>query len=138
MANNNDVATQQRGTQAAQDAQKMPAERDRAFLQPAVDIVEDARGIVLQADLPGVNTEGLNVHVEGDTLFIEGSSNLALPQGTQPVYAEQRSLAFRRRFSLSGDLDTAGIEARLVNGVLTVRIPKTPAAQPRRIEVRAG
>jgi HSP20 family molecular chaperone IbpA len=78
------------------------------------------------------------VHVEGDTLFIEGASNLALPQGAQPVYAEQRSLAFRRRFSLSGDLDTSGIDARLANGVLTVRIPKTPAAQPRRIEVTAG
>ena len=66
------------------------------------------------------------------------TTNRALPQGAQPVYGEQRSLAFRRRFSLSGDLDTSGIDARLVNGVLTVRVPKTPAAQPRRIEVKAG
>jgi HSP20 family protein len=78
------------------------------------------------------------VRVEGDTLFISGTSNLALPQGAQPVYAEQRSLAFRRRFSLSGDLDSTAIDAKLANGVLEVRIPKTPAAQPRRIEVRPG
>jgi HSP20 family molecular chaperone IbpA len=114
-------------------------ERDRAFLQPPVDILEDAQGITLCADLPGVNVEGLDVHVEGDnTLLVSGTSNLALPQGAQPVYAEQRSLAFRRRFSLSGDLDPSGIDARLVNGVLTVRIPKKPAAQPRRIEVRSA
>lgn len=114
-------------------------ERERAFLQPPVDILEDAQGITLYADLPGVNVEGLDVHVEGDnTLFVSGTSNLALPQGAQPVYAEQRSLAFRRRFSLSGDLDPSGIDARLVNGVLTVRIPKKPAAQPRRIEVKTA
>lgn len=114
-------------------------ERDRTFLQPPVDILEDAQGITLYADLPGVNVEGLDVHVEGDnTLLVSGTSNLALPQGAQPVYAEQRSLAFRRRFSLGGDLDPAGIDARLVNGVLTVRIPKKPAAQPRRIEVRTA
>jgi HSP20 family molecular chaperone IbpA len=103
-----------------------------------VDIFEDAQGITLYADLPGVNVDGLDVHIEGDTLLLSGTSNLALPQGAQPVYGEQRSLAFRRRFSLSGDLDASNIDARLVNGVLTVRIPKTPAAQPRRIEVRAG
>jgi hypothetical protein len=68
-----------------------------AFLQPAVDVIEDARGITVLADVPGVNAEGLDVHVEGDTLLIEGTSNLALPQGAQPLYAEQRSLAFRRR-----------------------------------------
>ena len=124
-------AAQQQQSQAA-------AERERAFVQPPVDIIEDSRGLTLLADLPGVNAEGLNVHVEGDTLLIEGSSNLALPQGTKPVYAEQRSLNFRRRFSLSGDLDTDAIEARLVNGVLSVRIPKTAAAQPRRIEVTTG
>lgn len=135
-----DVATTGRQDVASETSRRAPAERDRerVFLQPAVDILEDAQGITLHADLPGVSVEGLGVHVEGDTLFLEGTSNLALPQGAQPVYAEQRSLAFRRRFSLSGDLDASGIDARLANGVLTVRIPKAPAAQPRRIEVKAG
>jgi len=122
----------------AQGRSQPAAERERAFVQPPVDIIEDSRGLTLLADLPGVNVEGLGVHVEGDTLLIEGASNLALPQGTEPVYAEQSSLNFRRRFSLSGDLDTDKIDASLANGVLTVRIPKTAAAQPRRIEVTTG
>ncbi len=136
-----DVATTRRQDVAQETERRTPAverERDRVFLQPPVDILEDAQGITLYADLPGVNVDGLDVHVEGETLFLEGTSNLALPQGAQPVYAEQRSLAFRRRFSLSGDLDASGIDARLANGVLTVRIPKAPAAQPRRIDVKAG
>ena len=128
-ANRQDVAQQQ---------SRAAAERERAFVQPPVDIIEDSRGMTLLADLPGVGIEGLGVHVEGDTLVIEGTSQLALPQGTEPVYAEQRSLNFRRRFSLSGDLDTNAIDASLANGVLTVRIPKTAAAQPRRIEVTSG
>jgi HSP20 family molecular chaperone IbpA len=134
--------TSARRQEVSSEAGRMPTaerERERAFLQPPVDILEDAQGITLCADLPGVNVEGLDVHVEGDnTLLVSGTSNLALPQGAQPVYAEQRSLAFRRRFSLSGDLDPSGIDARLANGVLTVRIPKKPAAQPRRIEVRSA
>jgi HSP20 family protein len=138
----NDVTTTRRQDVSQEkprsEATERDRERERNYLQPPVDIVEDAHGITLYADLPGVNVEGLDVHVEGDTLFLAGTSNLSLPQDAQPVYAEQRSLAFRRRFSLSGDLDPSGIDARLAMGVLTVRIPKRPAAQPRRIEVRSG
>jgi HSP20 family protein len=134
----NDMTTTERRDVGQEAPRQESNERDRLFVQPAVDILEDAQGITLYADLPGVNVEGLDVRVEGDTLFLSGTSNLALPQGAQPVYAEQRSLAFRRRFSLSGDLDASNIEAKLANGVLKVRIPKTPAAQPRRIEVRPG
>jgi HSP20 family protein len=134
----NDMTTTDRSDVAQEAPRTELTERDRVFVQPAVDIFEDAQAITLYADLPGVNLEGLDVRVEGDTLFLSGTSNLALPQGAQPVYAEQRSLAFRRRFSLSGDLDASGIDAQLTNGVLKVRIPKTPAAQPRRIEVRSG
>jgi HSP20 family protein len=138
MARNDMTTTERRDVAQETGRAEQPNERDRVFVQPAVDILEDAQGITLFADLPGVNLEGLDVRVEGDTLFVSGTSNLALPQGSQPVYAEQRSLAFRRRFSLSGDLDASAIEANLANGVLRVRIPKTPAAQPRRIEVRPG
>lgn len=135
------VATTRRQDVATQPAAKTraPAERERVYLTPAVDITEDATGITLYADLPGVDLKGLNVQVEGnDTLLIEGTSKLGLPQEAKPVYAEQQSLSFRRRFTLSSDLDTSKVDAKLVNGLLTVRIAKTAAAQPRKIEVRAG
>lgn len=122
-----------------QQVPTLPATEDREFhLQPAVDILEDAKGFLLYADLPGVNKDGLAVRVEGDSLAIEGKSKLELPKGARPIYAEQRALSFRRRFTLSSDLDTTKIEAKLANGVLMVRIPKVAAAQPRKIEVQTG
>ena len=123
----------------AQQVKNLPATEQRELhLQPAVDILEDATGFSLYADLPGVDKDGLTVRVEGDTLAIEGKSKLELPKGARPIYAEQRALNFRRRFTLSSDLETAKIEAKLANGVLMVRIPKAAAAQPRKIEVKVG
>lgn len=116
---------------------RVPAERE-IFLLPTVDVVEDGQGLTLYADMPGVDRDGLTVEVEGDTLLIEGRSRLNLPEGAKPVYAEQRSVSFRRRFTLSGDLESDKIDAKLTHGVLTVRIPKTEAAKPRRIAVRSG
>jgi HSP20 family protein len=108
------------------------------FLLPSIDVVEDAHGLTLYADMPGVNKDGLSVEVEGDTLLIEGRNRFSLPSAAKPVYAEQRSISFRRRFTMSGDLERDKIDARLTNGVLTLRIPKTEAAKPRRITVRSG
>lgn len=119
------------------EAARAPAERE-IFLLPQVDVTEDGQGLTLYADMPGVDKEGLTVEVEGDTLLIEGRSALSLPAGAKPVYAEQRSVAYRRRFTMSGDLERDKIDAKLANGVLTLRIPKAEAARPRRITVRAG
>lgn len=123
---------------APKAAAAAPAEREKLYLSPPVDVREDREGLTLLADLPGVDRDGLSIEVEGDTLLIEAASRLELPKGAKPTYAEQRALAFRRRFTLSGDLDTERIDATIADGVLTVRIPKTKAAQPRRIDVRAG
>jgi HSP20 family protein len=114
---------------------RAPAERE-VFLLPPIDVVEDGNGITLYADMPGVERDGLTVEVEGDTLLIEGRSRLALPEGARPVYAEQRSVSYRRRFTLSGDLERDRIDAKLAHGVLTLKIGKTEAARPRRIAVR--
>jgi HSP20 family molecular chaperone IbpA len=54
------------------------------------------------------------------------------------VYGEVQTPQYRRSFTLSRELDPGKIDARLINGVLTLRIPKTEEAKPRRIEVRVG
>lgn len=106
-------------------------------LTPPVDIVEDAEGITLKADLPGVARENLSIGVEGDTLTIEGSVSLGETSKMQSVYAEVRVPHYKRSFVLSRDLDTEKINAGLRNGVLTLRVPKGELARPRRIEVKA-
>lgn len=108
-------------------------------VRPPVDVVEDESGITLSADLPGLTKDRLQVRVDGDTLMVEGEASLDVPTGTEPVYAEVPPLiVYRRSFTLSRELDGTRVNASLKDGVLTLRIPKTEAAKPRRIDVNVG
>lgn len=126
MADRNELAT----TQAA-ESNPHPA-------SPRVDIFEDAGGITLLADMPGVSKDRLDVKLDGDNLSIEGAVDMDLPSGMRALWAEVNVPRFRRTFTLSRELDSAGIEANLKDGVLTLRVPKQAHAQPRRIEVATG
>jgi len=112
-------------------------ESQRAVL-PRVDVFESESGITLLADLPGVPKDKLELKVEGDTLWIEGTLAPQTPEGLEAIYAEVRVPRFRRSFTLSRELDSSKVEANLKDGVLTLRIPKQAHAQPRRITVQAG
>jgi HSP20 family protein len=135
-----EVSTQERATPARQQEQvsRQPAKRDERALTPRVDVLEDATGITLLADMPGVNKDALEIKVEGESLTIEGEISAAAPQAMEATYAEVRIPRYRRSFTLSRELDTGRIEAILKDGVLTLRIPKQEAAQPRRISVKVG
>ena len=120
-----------------------PGEREREqgrqrAVAPAVDVFEDASGITLLADLPGVSKEQLELKVEGESLLIEGTVQADTPEALEVVHAELRAPRYRRMFALSRELDASRIEANLKDGVLTLHIPKQAQAQPRRIEVTAG
>jgi HSP20 family protein len=122
-------------TQTRQDA---PAEREEPALLPPVDVIEDAAGITLYADLPGVPKDKLNLRVEGDTLSIEGDVALAVPQGMEASHAEVQVARYRRAFTLSKELDADKVTAEFNHGVLRLRIPKAEHAQPRKIAVQVA
>jgi HSP20 family protein len=107
-------------------------------LRPPVNIFEDAHGITLEADMPGVSRDRLILQVDRDTLLVEGDAKIEMPAGMQALYADVRATHYRRSFTLSGELEPEKIEASLKDGVLTVRIPKRAELRPRKIEVRAG
>jgi HSP20 family protein len=107
-------------------------------LAPPVDIFEDVHGITVQAEMPGVSKDRLNVQADRNNLLIEGDIVIDMPQGIEAVYADVRATRYRRSFVLSGELDSDKIEANLKDGVLTVRIPKRAEFRSRRIEVRTG
>jgi HSP20 family protein len=119
---------------AAREAQRNA--ESRAFLLPPVDIFEDEMGFTLVADLPGVSKDRLGIKVNGDDLLIEGESSTSVPLDMELLYAETRAPFYRRRFTLSRELDASRIEANLKDGVLKLRIPKAEEAKPRRIEVK--
>ncbi len=107
-------------------------------LRPAVDVYETDEGVTVKADLPGVSKESLNVQVDKDVLTIEGTVSLDVPENMEARYAEVQSSRYRHSFTLSQDLDTSKIEAELVQGVLTLRIPKREEVKPRKITVSAA
>ncbi len=112
--------------------------RSDAVLLPPTDVIEDANGIILYADLPGVPKDKLSLHVEADTLTIEGEVVLNLPEGAVSNHAEVTLPRYRRVFTLSRELDASKVSAEFNHGVLKLSIPKTDYAQPRRIEIQAG
>ncbi len=108
----------------------------QVVLNPPVDIYEDADGITLIADMPGVSKDRLNIEVDKHTLLIEGEAHLDMPEGIQALYADIRSTRYRRSFLLSPELEPNNIDASLKDGVLTLKIPKRAELRPRKIEVR--
>ncbi|MDI3381360.1 Hsp20/alpha crystallin family protein [Xenophilus aerolatus] len=133
----NAIQTPRSTEPAAQQTGQASHDVDDA-LTPPVDVVEDAQGITLWADLPGVPKDRLRLEVEAGTLTIEGQMQLAMPDALQSSHREVASPRFRRVFTLSKELDTEQVSAELAHGVLTLRIPKARHAQARRIEVRVG
>jgi HSP20 family protein len=112
--------------------------RQEPALWPPVDVIEDATGITLYADLPGVPRDKLSLRVEGDTLNIEGEVALALPKDMEASHAEVSLARYRRAFLLTKELDADKVNAELSQGVLRVRIPKAEHAQPRKIAVNVA
>lgn len=107
-----------------------------SVLMPPVDVIEDASGITLYADLPGVPKDRLHLQVDAETLTIEGDIVLALPEGMESTHVDVASPRYRRVFTLSRELDSEKVAAEFDRGVLKLRIPKAAHAQPRKVEIR--
>jgi HSP20 family protein len=111
-----------------------PTRSEERFGAPPVDIFEDERGLVVLADLPGVDPQAVDVRVEQSVLTIQARAAHLL-EG-EPLHREYELAGFFRQFQLPEEVDTARIEAELRNGVLTLRLPRLERTQPRRIAVR--
>jgi HSP20 family protein len=109
-----------------------------ATLLPPVDVIEDATGLTLYADLPGVPKDKLSVEVDGDTLIIEGQMDMRMPEGLEATHAEVSVPRYRRVFTLSKELDSGRMQAEMKQGVLKLHIQKAEHAKPKRISVSAG
>jgi HSP20 family protein len=108
---------------------------------PPVDAYETNDSFVIEADLPGVHPENVEISFEQNTLTIAGTRAPTLPATEKTelrVYtAERVNGAFARSVRLPEYVDGEKIEARYTNGVLTVTVPKAPSALPRKIAIRS-
>ena len=89
----------------------------------------------MEAEMPGVNKDGLEVLLEGNELTIVGHRAAADATGFEFLHRESSQADFRREFVLDPVIDTARIQARIEQGFLVLNLPKTEAVKPRRIEV---
>lgn len=102
---------------------------------PMVDVTEDASGITLYADLPGVQKDKLSVRVEADGLSIEGEISLPWVKDLQVNHIEVPVPRYARSFTLGKELDRDKVSAEFKQGVLRLHIPKVEHVKPRKIEV---
>jgi len=102
-----------------------------------LDVHESEDSYTIQASLPGVKPEDVQIHITGDTITIRGESQESREErrGEQVIMRERRMGSFARTITLPLPVDSEHAEAKFENGVLTLRLPKAPQAKPRRITV---
>jgi HSP20 family molecular chaperone IbpA len=126
------MAENRRNARAESSAPEQPA------LLPPVDVIEDASGITLYADLPGVPKDKLSVRIDGENLVIDGEIALEMARNLEATHVEVGLPRYRRVFTLSKELDPERLSAELKHGVLKLQIQKAEHAKPRRIEVQVA
>ena len=109
--------------------------RERYVFTPPIDIYETGDGLGLQADLPGVSIDTLELQVQDNKLTLFGRVKSVVPEGARMLHREYEVGDFLRSFILSDEVDHERISAKLSNGVLDVVLPRAPKAKPRRIQV---
>jgi HSP20 family protein len=121
---------------ATNATQQKPVVNRRAVLTPRVDVLEQPEKLVLFADLPGVKPEDVELNFEKGELTVRAKRDLAKRPG-RCLVEQFEAAEYHRSFLLSQDVAADQITAELKNGVLRVDLPRSPAALPRRIGVKA-
>jgi|SRR6266853_1751440 len=117
-----------------QKATRTSNERPAEFIAPEVNIFETQNGYVLEAEMPGVNKEGLEITLDGNEITIVGHRQVESLNGN-PLFLESRNADYRRVFELDPAIDTGKVSARMDQGVLTLTLPKSEKVKPRKITV---
>jgi HSP20 family protein len=104
------------------------------YAAPLANIRETADGYLLEAEMPGVAKDGLEVTVENGELLIVGRRTAETGPG-RSVYRESRGFDYRRVFELDPSIDAGKITAKIEQGVLRLHLPKAESVKPRKIAV---
>ena len=122
--------------EARQDQDNAARDPQVAYLCPRVNITSNKDGYELEAELPGVTKDGLEILLEDNELTLVGKRTATDAEG-ELLYRESSPRDFRRGFTLDPSIDTSKIEAKLEDGVLRLHLPKAERVKPRKIAVGA-
>ncbi|GAA1058574.1 heat-shock protein Hsp20 [Agromyces luteolus] len=103
-----------------------------------IDLHRDGDHYVLSADLPGVDPGSIDIDVDGQLMTIRAERTLRNDENVRWLVHERPSGSFLRQLTLGEGIDTTGISAHYDNGVLSVIIPVSERAKPRKVEVRSA
>ena len=112
-----------------------PASRPYAQGWPAMNTWSDGDAAWVEAELPGLEMDDVEVYVSGDELTISGERKIRDPANGQWHRRERSQGRFSRTLSLPWEIDADKVEARLRDGVLTVRLPKCENCKPKKVKV---
>ena len=119
-----------------------PAKTERAdptaVFVPRVDIRKTDVEVLLEADMPGVDENSVDIALAGHELTITGRFVPEPAQGYSLTYQEYTSGHYERDFTLGDTIDRTGIKAAVKDGVLRLTLPKAKEVQPKRIAIKAG
>jgi HSP20 family protein len=105
---------------------------------PALNVWEKGDRLLAEAEVPGLSMDDLEIFVSGNELTVRGERRPVHPEGASYHRRERGVGSFTRAVRLPVDVDAGKVQARLNNGVLTITLPKSQAAQPRKIEVKSA
>lgn len=115
------------------------AETPAGTWRPAVDLREEQDHYLVEADLPGLKREDIDISIVGDVLTIKGQRNgEAVKQGEGYRSIERSYGTYQRSFRIPGGVDSNKVEASYEAGVLKVSLPKPETSKPRQIEVKVN
>jgi HSP20 family protein len=111
---------------------------EEGLAMPRLDVKENEKTFEVQAELPGVKKEDIKVSIDGQRVTIEGECQQANEQreGEQVVYSERSTRRYQRSFTLPSEVDDAGAQAHLENGVLMLTLPKKQGSAAKRLTIQ--
>jgi HSP20 family protein len=110
-----------------------------ASYTPRFDVREEKDAFVFNADVPGLKEDDVNISVTGNRLTVSGKREEETVNESESYYCRERSYgSFARSFTLPDSVNADQIQATMKDGVLSLRVPKSPEAQPKRIPLKSG
>ncbi len=116
------------------NTQTATAAREHIYISPFTDIIEEENAYRLIADIPGAEKDLLSLTVENNTIEFSAETGAEFNENNSNV-AKDAVYTYRRAFRLGDEIDTARIEAAYDKGTLTISLPKSEKAQPKKIAI---
>ena len=111
---------------------------NEVYYVPRIDVSYNEAETLITADMPGVDTDGVDVSVQGDELIITGKCNVSIPESFNIKWQEYKLGNYRKSFKITESIDLEKISAVMKDGVLTLVLPNKKQAIPVKVKVKAG